>query len=132
MVTFFITLMISQISTQLTHLLAQKEKIGSVRASSMLTLIFIGLTYHMTHPLAPTLQAAFLGSSFVGMTDPKRLKAKHLFVSSFIFTLIFHFLLGYLKGFGGVLGLSAFLSSLVTYVMWRGKNRIITNGWLRS
>lgn len=114
---FILIFVISQTSTQLTHALALKKDFGSVRASSFLTLAFIGLTYPLSFALIPTLQAVFLGSSFVGMTDPKRLNRTQLFFASCIFCLIFHFFIGHLKGLGGALGFSAFVSCLAIHFM---------------
>jgi hypothetical protein len=71
-VIFLITLIVSQVATQLTHSLALTKHFGSVRASSFLTLVFIALTSLIAHPMIPTLHAVFLGSSFIGMTDPER------------------------------------------------------------
>jgi len=118
MVNFFIILVISQIATQLTHTLAFEKNMGSVRASSLLTLFFIGLTYSLSFEIIPTLQAVFLGSSFIGMSDPIRLSRKQLFFASLIFCLIFQFLIFYFKGLGGTLGFSAFVSCLFTHVIW--------------
>lgn len=118
MVNFLLILVVSQVATQATHALALKENFGSVRASSFLTLVFIGLTSSLSFPAIPALQAVFLGSSFVGMTDPKRLTRFQLFFASLIFCFIFQFLIFYLKGLGGALGLSAFISCLITYTAW--------------
>lgn len=119
MVNFLITLLIAQAATQSTHALALRPNFGQVRASSLLTLIFIGLTFSLPFDSIPSLQAAFLGASFVGMTEPHRLSRKELMVASLIFGFIFQFLIIYLKGFGGALGLSAFVSCLVTYFLFK-------------
>lgn len=115
MVNFLIILFVSQLATQMTHHYSLNPVIGPIRASSGLTLLFIGLTSAFSDPLILTLQAVFLGSSFVGMTDPQRLQRKQLVLASLIFCLIFNFLIIYLKGFSGTLGLSAFISCLITY-----------------
>lgn len=117
--TLLLTLIVSQTAAHLTHILAQTKHFGSVRASSFLTLLFIGLTSFLSSPLIPILQAVFLGSSFVGMTDPKHLNALQITLSSLIFSFIFHFLLLYMKGPGGVLGFSAFTSCLIVHFIWR-------------
>lgn len=109
MVTFLIILAVSQLATQLTH------NYGTVRASAGYTLVFIGLTFAFPFAIIPKLHAVFLGSSFVGMTDPKRLTRQQLAVASFLFCVFFTFILKYLTGFGGTLGLSAFSPCLVTY-----------------
>ena len=114
-----LTLIVSQTAAQLTHALALTKHFGSVRASSFLTLIFIALTSIYPHPYVPPLQAVFLGSSFIGMTDPSRLSRLQIFLSSVIFSFIFHFLVLYMKGPGGVLGFSAFTSCLIVHFIWR-------------
>jgi len=118
-VNFLLILLVSQIATQATHALALKDNFGGVRASSFLTLVFIGLTGPLSYEMIPTLHAVFLGSSLVGMTDPKRLSRKQLFIASLIFCFNFYFLLGYLKGYAGTLGLSAFISCLLTHLLSR-------------
>lgn len=117
--TLILILLVSQVAAQLTHALALTKHFGSVRASSFLTLLFIGLTSFFTFPIIPTLHAVFLGSSFIGMTDPKRLSKLQICLSSVIFSFIFNFLISYLKGAGGVLGFSAFMSCLIVHFVWR-------------
>lgn len=114
-----LTLIVSQVAAQLTHRLALTKHFGSVRASSFLTLIFIGLTSLFSYSCVPTLQAVFLGSSFIGMTDPNRLSKLQIFLTSLVFSFIFHFLVIYMKGPGGVLGFSAFTSCLIIHFIWR-------------
>ncbi len=116
--TLILILIVSQVAAQLTHQLALTKHFGSVRASSFLTLVFIGLTSFFTYPIISTLHAVFLGSSFVGMTDPTRLSKLQICLSSIIFSFMFNFLIGYLKGAGGVLGFSAFISCLIVHFIW--------------
>jgi hypothetical protein len=116
--TLILTLIISQVAAQTTHWLALTRHFGSVRASSFLTLVFIGIISFIHSPLIVSLPAVFLGSSFIGMTDPKRLNKVQIFLSSVIFSFIFTFLIKYLKGAGGVLGFSAFVSCLIVHFIW--------------
>ncbi len=116
--TLILILIVSQVAAQLTHQLALTKHFGSVRASSFLTLVFIGLTSFFTYPIISILHAVFLGSSFVGMTDPTRLSKLQICLSSIIFSFMFNFLIGYLKGAGGVLGFSAFISCLIVHFIW--------------
>lgn len=116
--TLILILIVSQTAAQLTHALALTKHFGSVRASSFLTLLFIALTSFFVFPIIPTLHAVFLGSSFIGMTDPTRLSRLQIFLSSVIFSFMFNFLVTYLKGAGGVLGLSAFASCLIVHFIW--------------
>jgi hypothetical protein len=122
MVIFFLFFITTQLATHAAHTLIFNNNMGNVRATSLLTLIFIGLTFPFTYENMPALHAIFLGATFVGVTDPTRLSRKQLSIASFIFSLIFQFLIVYLKGFGGALGLAAFLSCLVTF--WLGKRPI--------
>lgn len=116
--TLIIILIVSQVAAQLTHQLALTKHFGSVRASSFLTLLFIAMTSFFSFPIISTLHAVFLGSSFVGMTDPTRLSRLQICLSSIIFSFIFNFLMEYLKGAGGVLGFSAFISCLIVHFIW--------------
>jgi hypothetical protein len=52
------------------------------------------------------------------MTDPTRLSRLQIFLSSLIFSFIFSFMVVYLKGAGGVLGFSAFMSCLIVHFIW--------------
>jgi hypothetical protein len=111
MVEFLIILVVSQIATQLTH------NYGTVRASAGFTITFIGLTFAFPFAIIPTLHAVFLGSSFIGMSDAKRLTRKQLMLASFIFCFSFSFMMNHLKGYGGTLGFTAFTSCLATYIL---------------
>ena len=112
---FVISLIISQIGAHGTHLLVMKKDHGPVRISSFLTLFFIGLTTLIESPKIEALQAIFFGSSFIGMSDSARLTKTQLSMASLLFVLIFIFLIHHLKGIGGAIGFSAFVSCLVIY-----------------
>lgn len=99
-----------------THHLSQNNKIGSVRASSFLTLAFCLITYPISHELIPSLQAAFFGASFVGMASPNRLSKIQLFIACLIFSYIYVFMIHHLEGIGGALGFSAFVSCLFSQI----------------
>jgi len=124
MVNFGVILIISQLATHTTHTLVFNKNIGSVRASSFLTLSFILFTLPLSMEIIPTLHAVFLGSTFVGLTEPRRLSRYQLGAASLFFCLIFQFLVPDLKGFGGALGLAAFLACSVTF--WLNKGLSIT------
>lgn len=116
MVTLFLNIFVSLVAVFGTHHLAQINKVGSVRASSLLTLAFCLMTYPISHEIIPSLQAAFFGASFVGMASPTRLSKVQLFIASLVFTFIYVFLIHHLKGIGGALGFSAFVSCLITQI----------------
>ena len=111
MVEFLIIMLVSQLATQLTH------NYGTVRASAGFTLTFIGLTFAFPFAIIPTLHAVFLGSSFIGMSDAKRLTRVELMMASILFCLFFSFMMSHLKGYGGTLGFTAFTSCLATYIL---------------
>lgn len=96
-----------------THELAQKKSWGTIRASSFLTLLFVGFMTLLKIESAFQYEMVFLGGSFVGMTDPKRLNRIQITFASQIFSILFLNLISFLGGLGGVLGLSAFLSCLL-------------------
>lgn len=117
-VNFLLMLFVSQVSGQATRALASRNNFGIIRASSFLTLTFIGTTLPFSFTIIPTLHAVFLGSSFIGMTERELLNRNQLILASFIFCLNFQFLIHYLKDFGGALGFSAFVSCLATHLIW--------------
>ena len=122
---FVMIAIVAQFSTQLTHYLIVEKKMGSIRASSLVTLLFIALSTPFNFEMNPTLHAVCLGASFVGMTDPKRLSMWHLGLASVAFSIVFSNLLQYLKGLGGALGSSAFISCLLIYVFSKKISEII-------
>ena len=114
----FVTIaIVAQISTQLTHYLIIERKMGSIRASTLVTLLFIAFSTPFDFELNPTLHAVCLGASFVGMTDPKRLSIWNLALASIAFSIVFSTLIQHLKGLGGALGTSAFISCLLIYLV---------------
>ena len=116
MVIFLLYLSVALVATFGTNHLAQNNKIGSVRASSLLTLAFCLITYSISLEMIPSLQAAFFGASFVGMASPERLSKIQLFIASIVFSFIYVFLIHHVKGIGGALGFSAFVSCLITQI----------------
>ena len=113
MVNWIYYLLIAQFATLATHFLALKW--GAVRASTAVTLFFIGLTTPIPSPLIPTLHGLCLGATFVGMSDPKRLSAKALSLASFAYVLFFEFFIHHFTGLGGALGFSAFVACVFTF-----------------
>lgn len=107
---------IALVATYGTHFLSQNNKIGPIRASSLLTLVFCVTTYPIHHEIIPSLNALFFGASFVGMTSPKKLSKLQLSIACLIFCFIYIFLIHHLKGIGGALGFSAFVSCLFTQI----------------
>jgi len=116
MVNFLFLVLVAQMSTQATHFLALQKKLGAVRASAIVTLLFVGMTLPIASDFFSVLHAVCFGASFVGMSDPKRLSVKQLALASFVFALFFHFFIHYFKGLGGALGFSAFMACLLIHV----------------
>lgn len=114
---FLMIAVVAQFSTQLTHYLIVERKMGSIRASTSVTLLFIVFSTPFNFEVNPILHAVCLGASFVGMTDPKRLSIWSLGLASIAFSVIFSTLIQYLKGLGGALGTSAFVSCLFIYII---------------
>ena len=114
---FLFILMIAILSTQLTRQFVIRTGSSPIRASSALTLIFVFISSLFTSPLIPSLQASFLGATFVGMSEPGRMTKKKLLTASIIFSLIFYFLLPHSRGLGGALGCAAFTSCVITLLL---------------
>ncbi len=57
----------------------------------------------------------FLGSTFVGMSDPKKINRFELLLSLIIYQLLFFFMFKPLSFLGGTLGTLAFVSTLIVY-----------------
>lgn len=115
MVKLLLIFLVAQFATQGTHYLALTKKMSGVRASSLVTLIFIGLTFFLPYEHLDILHAVCLGGSFVGMSDPQRLSVKQLGIASLVFAFFFHFCIHFFKGIGGALGFSAFISCVFIY-----------------
>lgn len=122
---FVMIALVAQVSTQLTHYLIVDRKMGSIRASTLVTLLFIAFSTPFNFDINPTLHAVCLGASFVGMTDPKRLNLWRLGLASVAFSIVFSYLIQHLKGLGGALGTSAFISCIFIYVFSKKINEII-------
>ena len=109
MVTFAILLSVIA-SSQLTFLISHRWRLTPVRSSALLTLCFVALTAPVTFSLKETLWAAWLGGSFIGMSERDLFRARDLFFAAFIFTGFFLFVLPMNVGIGGALGFAAFVS----------------------
>lgn len=116
MVTFSWILLLTFFSMVLTLRLINFSGFPPVRASGLVTLVVVGaMTLSLPQNLSSAYGGAVLGGSFVGMTEFTRLRYKGLVGASLLFACCYYFLLPYNKGFGGILGLFAFLSCLVVY-----------------
>lgn len=90
------------------------KKIGAVRASSLLTLIFsLFLFSFLEKEITIQIIPLFYGGTFLGMSCHKRYHFLDILISALIFSFLFEYLIPHLGGMGGALGLSAFLSILI-------------------
>ncbi len=118
MVSFFVTFLFILAGSFSTRWLVQHKKISPVRVSSGLTLLAIllgGLLYgEMRHEFS----SAFLGGTFVGMTDHNKFSSMGLLFADLIYALLFFFILPFNIGLGGALGLAAVISCLLIHTFF--------------
>ena len=118
MITQYLGIILASImGAEITYHAIHKYHLPTVRASSGATLIFATAIHFMHLPFGVSLQAAFFGATFVGMTDKSRLGWKRVLFASLVFAIIYIFLIPLAKGIGGGLGTAAFVSSSVAYGM---------------
>ncbi|EPZ49980.1 hypothetical protein M902_0899 [Bacteriovorax sp. BAL6_X] len=103
---------VSLIGALSTFHLSRFNKIGTIRASAFLTLVAYTILY-FTVPDYEMMAVIFFGSSFVGMSCPVKMHNYTIIIGAVFFALFFQYLVPYLEGYGGALGMSAFLSVLV-------------------
>lgn len=101
----------------LTFYLSHKQKMGAVRASSLIALI-CGLVYQIPQTfiqIPPEIPSIIIGSTFIGMiTSRKHFKNFHLFVAPLFFVLLYTHLSKRFDHFGGALGTAACISLVLT------------------
>lgn len=104
-----------------TFFFSRISMVGSIRASAILSLGFIGMTRYLNYMLdlnIPELShTVFFGASFVGMASPARFKWDQILKASLLFGLMYVYLIPFFDGIGGTLGASAFLSCLSVLVI---------------
>jgi hypothetical protein len=104
---------ISIASAQLTYYIVKRTHWSPVRTSAATALTFALIVHLLDLPKHETLAAAFLGSSFLGMANQETFSERDLFFGSWIFALIFQFVLPFNIGLGGALGTAAFITCAV-------------------
>jgi hypothetical protein len=104
---------IAILGSQLSRQLIVRTSLGTVRASAMISMSFIILTELYPFEGRDALRAAFLGSSFLGMSDSELFSTRDLFFAALIFAFLFHFVLPMNIRPGGSLGVAAFTSCLI-------------------
>lgn len=121
-----ILIMITLVGSQLTHYLNHKYHWGAVRISGGLTLLFLFMSWEFN--LLENFAAAFLGSTFLGMSDKEIFSARDIFFGNWIYLCIFLFVLPFNIGLGGALGTAAF----VTCGIIRGCKLLVNKYYLSS
>ncbi|UJX26529.1 hypothetical protein L3Q70_05050 [Pseudoalteromonas sp. CF6-2] len=98
-----------------TYLLAHHNRFDGIRASASLSIIAYCVLYFIT-PDVELYSVAFFGGTFIGMSAPKRFGIFTLAISALLFSILFEYLVPLLNGYGGALGLSAFLSVCICHI----------------
>jgi hypothetical protein len=98
-----------------TVLLAKYKPIGTIRASAITSIIAYCLFLAFTDS-AQLYGTLFFGGTFIGMSAPTRFGVYSITSSAIIFSLLFEHLIPIIKGFGGALGMSAFLSVCICHM----------------
>lgn len=103
--------------TWLTFYLSHKQKMGAVRASSLIALLS-GVIYQIPQSfvhIPPEIPSIIIGSTFIGMiTSRKHFKNFHLVVAPLFFVLFYTHLSKKFNHFGGALGTAACISLVIT------------------
>ena len=105
----FIDIGLILIGAGLTYLFSSHPKLGPIRASSLVTLILIALLKIVGLNWVYT-EVLIFGGSFIGMSGVERISKYFIPLSCVIFYFYFYEIAPHVKGFGGALGLGAFLS----------------------
>ncbi|MEL0647938.1 hypothetical protein V6248_10940 [Pseudoalteromonas agarivorans] len=107
--------LIALLGSFLTFYLAKHNRFDGIRASASLSIIaYLILS---TLNLNPNLYSVvFFGGTFIGMSAPHRFGVYTVASSSILFSLLFEYLVPKLDGYGGALGISAFLSVCICHM----------------
>ncbi|MDX1728168.1 MAG: hypothetical protein R3203_10355 [Pseudoalteromonas tetraodonis] len=98
-----------------TFYLAKHNRFDAIRASASLSIIAY-LIFAQLSLNAELYSIVFFGGTFIGMSAPHRFGVYTLASSAIIFSLFFAYLVPILDGFGGALGISAFLSVCICHL----------------
>lgn len=106
---------IALIGAFLTFYLAKHNRFDGIRASAALSIIAY-LIFDAANFNPDLYGIIFFGGTFIGMSAPHRFGVYTVASSSIIFSLLFEYLVPILDGYGGALGLSAFLSVCICHI----------------
>lgn len=110
-----IVIVISLLGALSTYWLAKRNRFDGIRASASLSIFAYCIFYVLN--LNPELYSlVFFGSTFVGMSAPKRFGWYTILIAAMIYSVQFIYLIPYIKSYGGALGLSAFLAVCVCHL----------------
>ncbi|WP_193038824.1 hypothetical protein [Pseudoalteromonas nigrifaciens] len=99
----------------LTFYLAKHSRFDGIRASAALSIVTY-LTFYWLNLDPELYSVVFFGGTFIGMSAPHRFGIYTLASSAVIFSLLFEYLVPILDGYGGALGVSAFLSVCICHL----------------
>ncbi|MEL0655902.1 hypothetical protein V6257_12765 [Pseudoalteromonas issachenkonii] len=106
--------LIALLGAFLTFYLAKHNRFDGIRASASLSIIAYLILSALN--LNPNLYSVvFFGGTFIGMSAPHRFGIYTVASSSVLFSILFEFLVPKLDGYGGALGISAFLSVCICH-----------------
>jgi len=107
--------LIALLGAFLTFYLAKHNRFDGIRASASLSIIAYLILSALN--LNPDLYSVvFFGGTFIGMSAPYRFGIYTVASSSILFSLLFEYLVPKLDGYGGALGISAFLSVCICHM----------------
>lgn len=115
-------LIVSLFTALSTFKLSHYPRVGVIRASSLVTLAFFLLLKFVQSYTSFDLDfylALVFGATFVGMSSSDRVGLLGVALGSIVYSVIFFYLVPLLEGFGGALGLSAFLGCVVAMCLRR-------------
>ncbi|HCV01643.1 hypothetical protein AAEU31_13215 [Pseudoalteromonas sp. SSMSWG5] len=98
-----------------TYFLAHHNRFDGIRASAATSIIAFSVLSLLSVDVE-LYSVAFFGGTFIGMSAPKRFGIFTLAISSLLFAMLFEYLVPRLHGYGGALGVSAFLSVCVCHI----------------
>lgn len=108
-------MLVAQSAAFLTYALARHRYFDAIRASAALSIIAYGVFAFFDFDVERN-SAIFFGGTFIGMSAPKRFGVFTLVVSASIFLAVFAIVEPAAKGYGGALGVSAFISVCICHV----------------
>lgn len=119
-------IVISLIASISTFHLSKFKSFGAVRSSAFLSLIAYVILYFIS-PHYELYAIVFFGGSFVGMSCPSKMNNVTIVIGGVLFALFFQYLVPFLKGYGGALGLSAFLSVAIIQLILHLRRKLASS-----